>query len=56
MASKTSAGDASFGILAAVVYLPRLRLDRATVAASHRWMAPGLKKYARGTRTMINWD
>jgi 3-hydroxy-3-methylglutaryl CoA synthase len=45
-----------FGILAAAAYLPRLRLDRATVAASHRWMAPGLKGLARGARAMANWD
>lgn len=48
--------DPAFGILASGAYLPHLRLDRATVAACHRWMAPGLKSLARGTRAMANWD
>ncbi|MCK9284315.1 MAG: zinc ribbon domain-containing protein [Rhodocyclaceae bacterium] len=46
----------NFGILGVGAYLPRLRLDRATVAANHKWMAPGLKGLAKGTRTMANWD
>lgn len=50
----TTAGR--FGILSVGAYLPRLRLDRAVVAAGHRWMAPGLKGLAKGTRTMANWD
>lgn len=37
-------------------YVPRLRLDRAAVAAAHRWMAPALKAYAKGTRSMAGWD
>lgn len=48
--------EQGFGIIGVGGYLPRLRLDRATVAAAHRWMAPGLKSYAKGTRTMLNWD
>lgn len=52
--STNSAG--TFGILGVGVYLPRLRLERAAVAAGHRWMAPALKGLARGTRTMANWD
>ena len=55
-ALSSTPGAASFGILAAGAYVPHLRLDRATVAASHRWMAPGLKGLARGTRSMANWD
>jgi hydroxymethylglutaryl-CoA synthase len=54
--TNTSNTTASFGILAAGAYLPRLRLDRATVAAHHRWMAPGLKGLAKGERAMANWD
>ncbi len=46
----------NFGILGVGGYLPRLRLDRATVAAAHKWMAPGLRGLAKGTRTMANWD
>jgi hydroxymethylglutaryl-CoA synthase len=57
LSSTTSASNIpQFGILAAGAYLPRLRLDRAAVAANHRWMAPGLKGLARGTRAMANWD
>ena len=56
VAQSVSGGETGFGILAAGAYLPNLRLDRATVAASHRWMAPGLKSLARGTRSMANWD
>lgn len=52
--STNSAGTS--GILGVGVYLPRLRLERAAVAAGHRWMAPALKGLARGTRTMANWD
>lgn len=48
--------EQGFGIIGVGAYLPRLRLDRAAVAAAHRWMAPGLKSYAKGTRAMINWD
>lgn len=46
----------SFGILSAGAYLPRLRLERESVVAAHKWMAPGLKSLAKGTRTMANWD
>jgi len=46
----------NFGILGVGAYLPRLRLDRTTVAASHKWMAPGLRALAKGTRSMANWD
>jgi len=45
-----------FGILSVGGYLPCLRLDRAAVASSHAWMAPGLKGLAKGARTMANWD
>lgn len=48
--------DLEFGILGVGAYLPRLRLDRSAVAATHRWMAPSLKAYAKGTRSMANWD
>ncbi|MBD5801559.1 3-oxoacyl-[acyl-carrier-protein] synthase 3 [Azoarcus sp. Aa7] len=44
------------GILAVGAYLPRLRLDRKSVAAGHRWMAPGLRGLAQGVRSMANWD
>ncbi len=34
----TDRSKEAFGILSAGGYLPRLRLDRAAVAAGHRWM------------------
>jgi hydroxymethylglutaryl-CoA synthase len=52
----STSSNPGYGILAVGAYLPRLRLDRATVAGNHRWMAPGLKGLARGTRSMANWD
>jgi len=52
----TTTEPPAFGLLAVGAYLPRLRLDRASVAAHHRWMAPGLKSLARGARSMANWD
>lgn len=48
--------EKQFGIIGIGAYLPRLRLERSAVVAAHRWMAPGLKAYAKGTRAMINWD
>lgn len=49
-------GSADFGLLATVRYTPRLRLGREEVFALHRWMAPGLKAFAKGQRAMANWD
>ena len=48
--------DLPHGLLATTHYLPRLRLDRTQVLAQHRWMAPGLRGLAKGTRTMASWD
>mgnify|MGYP003585966798 FL=1 len=48
--------DTRFGLLATTRYVPRLRLERAEVAAQHRWMAPSLKSLAKGQRAMANWD
>lgn len=44
------------GIIAAGAYAPRLRLQRAAVAAAHAWFAPGLKALARGERAVSSWD
>lgn len=52
----TKAMEQKFGILGVGAYLPRLRLERSAVVAAHRWMAPALKAYGKGTRSMINWD
>ena len=44
------------GIIAAGAYVPRLRLQRAAVAAAHAWFAPGLRGLARGERAISSWD
>lgn len=44
------------GIHACGVYLPRLRLERATVAAATAWMNPPAGKPAQGARAISNWD
>ena len=44
------------GITAYGAYLPRLRLDRASIAAAHAWAMPGLKGQGRGERSMADWD
>jgi hydroxymethylglutaryl-CoA synthase len=44
------------GIIAAGAYVPRLRLQRAAVAAAHAWFAPGLRALAKGERAMAGWD
>ena len=45
-----------FGILSYGAYVPRLRLDRAAIAAAHKWMAPGLRGQAKGSRAFTSWD
>jgi 3-hydroxy-3-methylglutaryl CoA synthase len=37
-------------------YVPRLRMQRAAIAAAHRWMAPGLKSLSAGPRAFCSWD
>lgn len=54
--SEHSASAKTRGILSVGGYVPRLRLDRQSVAAGHRWMAPGLRGLAKGARAMANWD
>lgn len=44
------------GILSFGAYLPRLRLQRKSIAAANAWFNPALKGLARGERTMANWD
>ncbi len=46
----------NIGISAFGAYVPRLRLDRAIIAEAHRWMAPGLKGQAKGSRAFTSWD
>lgn len=45
-----------FGITRFGGYVPRLRLDRAIIAEAHRWMAPGLRGQAKGSRAFLSWD
>jgi 3-hydroxy-3-methylglutaryl CoA synthase len=47
----TALGITGFG-----AYIPRLRLNRAAIAEAHKWMAPGLKGIAKGTRSFASWD
>ncbi len=44
------------GLLAYGAYLPVRRLQRAAVAKTHAWFAPGLKGLGKGERTIANWD
>jgi 3-hydroxy-3-methylglutaryl CoA synthase len=46
----------AFGIMAWGAYIPRLRLERAVIAATHAWMAPSLKGLAQGRRAYCCWD
>ena len=45
-----------YGITGFGAYIPRLRLDRACIAAAHAWMAPSLRSLARGKRAFCSWD
>ncbi|WP_035627152.1 hydroxymethylglutaryl-CoA synthase family protein [Herminiimonas sp. CN] len=45
-----------FGILSCGAYIPRLRLQRKSIALANSWFAPGLRGLARGERAMANWD
>ncbi|MEQ8347007.1 MAG: zinc ribbon domain-containing protein [Sneathiellaceae bacterium] len=47
---------ASIGITAYGGYIPRLRLDRKTVAEAHAWAQPGLRGRGKGERSMCHWD
>jgi 3-hydroxy-3-methylglutaryl CoA synthase len=46
----------ALGITAWGAYIPRLRLDRSAIAATHAWMAPSLKGLAKGRRAYCCWD
>lgn len=45
-----------YGITGYGGYVPRLRMQRAAIAAAHRWMAPGNAALAKGHRAFCNWD
>jgi 3-hydroxy-3-methylglutaryl CoA synthase len=44
------------GITGFGAYIPRLRLQRATVVEANKWSNPGLAALAKGERSMANWD
>ncbi len=44
-------GIASFG-----GYVPRLRLERKACVEANAWFNPALRAYAKGERSMANWD
>jgi 3-hydroxy-3-methylglutaryl CoA synthase len=45
-----------YGITGYGGYVPRLRMQRAAIAAAHRWMAPGNAAAAKGARAFCSWD
>jgi len=46
----------SAGIHAFGGYVPRLRLQRATIAEANAWFNPALKTLGRGERAIAGWD
>ncbi|QHE84613.1 3-oxoacyl-[acyl-carrier-protein] synthase III C-terminal domain-containing protein [Hydrogenophaga sp. BPS33] len=46
----------TYGITGYGAYVPRLRMQRAAIAAAHRWMSPGLAAGAKGQRAFCSWD
>ena len=44
------------GIIAYGGYVPRLRLQRKSMAEANAWFNPGLAGYAKGERAICNWD
>ena len=50
------ASNHAYGITGFGAYIPRLRMERAAIAAAHKWMAPGLRSSAKGRRAFCSWD
>lgn len=46
----------NYGITGFGGYIPRLRMQRAAIAAAHKWMAPSLRGLAKGQRAFCSWD
>jgi 3-hydroxy-3-methylglutaryl CoA synthase len=44
------------GIKSYAAHIPRLRMDRASIAAAHAWSLPSLKGLGKGERSFCNWD
>lgn len=45
-----------YGITGFGGYIPRLRMQRAAIAAAHQWMAPSLRSLGKGQRAFCSWD
>ncbi|CAM2169517.1 Beta-ketoacyl-(acyl-carrier-protein) synthase III C-terminal domain-containing protein [Paraburkholderia sacchari] len=45
-----------YGITSYGGYVPRLRMQRAAIAAAHQWMAPNLRGLGKGHRAFCSWD
>ncbi|CAB3735751.1 hydroxymethylglutaryl-CoA synthase family protein [Paraburkholderia rhynchosiae] len=46
----------TYGITGFGGYIPRLRMQRAAIAAAHKWMAPNLRSLSKGQRAFCSWD
>jgi 3-hydroxy-3-methylglutaryl CoA synthase len=44
------------GIKSYAVCIPRLRMDRSSIAAAHAWSLPALKGLGKGERSFCSWD
>src|ERR1700679_3107188 len=44
------------GIKSYAVCIPRLRMDRGSIAAAHSWSLPALKGSGKGERAFCSWD
>ena len=44
------------GIKSYAAYVPRLRMDRASIAAAHAWAMPSLRGLGKGERSFCSWD
>jgi 3-hydroxy-3-methylglutaryl CoA synthase len=44
------------GIKSYAACIPRLRMDRASIAAAHAWSLPALKGLGKGERSFCSWD
>ena len=44
------------GLLSYGVYVPRRRLQRASIHATNKWFAPGLGGLAKGEKAITGWD
>src|SRR4029453_2510776 len=44
------------GIKSYAACIPRLRMDRASIAAAHAWAIPSLRGLGKGERSFCSWD